>query len=42
MADWLNALQTENSSKQSIVQAKYQLLSSESNVYQAMAGKYQK
>lgn len=42
MADWLNALQTENSSKQSIIQAKYQLLSSENNVYQAMAGKYKK
>lgn len=42
MSDWLNALQSENSAKQSIVQAKYQLLNSENKVYQAMAGKYNK
>lgn len=40
MADWLNALQSENSAKQSMVEAKYQLLSSENKVYQSMAGKY--
>ena len=40
MLDWLNAIQTTNNSKQSIVEAKYKLLSGENNVYKAMAGKY--
>lgn len=42
MIDWLNAIQAVNNNKQDIIQAKYQLLSSENKVYQAMAGKYNK
>jgi len=42
MIDWLNAIQAVNNNKQAIIQSKYQLLSSENKVYQAMAGKYNK
>lgn len=42
MVDWLNAIKTANIEKQSILEAKYKLLSSENNVYKAMAGKFNK
>lgn len=40
MSDLLSAIQTENNAKESIIQAKYQLLTSESDIYKAMAGQY--
>lgn len=42
MSDWLNAIQQENNAKISIIQAKYNLISSESNIFNAMAGKIEK
>lgn len=42
MSDYLSAIQSENNYKQSILQAKYNLIVNENNVYKAMAGKYQK
>ena len=42
LSDWLNAIKTTNAERQSILEAKYKLLSSENNVYKAMAGKYNK
>lgn len=42
LSDWLNAIKTTNAERQSILEAKYKLLSSENNIYKAMAGKYNK
>lgn len=42
MSDWLNAIQQENNAKISILQAKYNLISSENNIFNAMAGKIEK
>lgn len=40
MSDWLTALQSQYTTEQSVIQAKYTLLSGENNVYKAMAGRY--
>lgn len=40
ISDWLNALQTEYSAKQTLIEERYTLLSGENNVYKSMAGKY--
>ncbi|MBS9783111.1 MAG: TolC family protein [Pasteurella sp.] len=40
LRDWLNAINTMNSSKLAMIKAKYDTLNYENLVYQAMAGKY--
>ncbi len=40
LRDWLNTINTKNSSKLAIIKAKYDTLNYENLVYQAMAGKY--
>ncbi|MDG6882267.1 Probable efflux pump outer membrane protein ttgC precursor [Phocoenobacter uteri] len=40
LRDWLNAINSANNSKLSVIQAKYTTLKNENLVYQAMAGKY--
>lgn len=40
MSDYLNAIQSENNYKQAILQAKYNLIVNQNNIYKAMAGKY--
>ena len=40
LSDWLSALNTENSSRQSVLNARYQLLKYENLIYKAMAGRY--
>ncbi len=40
LSDWLSALNAENSSRQSVLNARYQLLKYENLIYKAMAGRY--
>ncbi len=40
LSDWLSALNTENSSRQSVLNARYQLLKYENLIYKSMAGRY--
>ena len=40
LKDWLDALNSEDGTRQSVIQAKYQLLRDESVVYRAMGGRF--
>lgn len=42
LSDWLSALNTENTSRQSVLNNRYQLLQYENMLYKAMAGRYKK
>ena len=42
LKDYLDAVNTEDSSLLEVLQAKYSLLASENQVYQAMGGRYSK